>query len=195
MNDENLVENVRTNQCDESLKELISRHSPLCYNIYKRYAGALRSNSLDYSDIKGEKDYIIYNSCISFKAEKKVKFSTWLGNYTRYYYLNLINKNKRYISVDNDELIYFADKNSTEEYPSENLSELKEYITNILKQIKDRRVERIFELRYFSGEKKMTWSNISKKLGVSIQTAINLHSKGVGILRKKIESKNLFDLI
>ena len=195
MKDENLVKNVRENRCDKSLRELISRHSPLCYNIYKRYASALKKNCLDYSDIKGEKDYIIYNSCISFKPDKKVKFSTWLGNYTRYYYLNLINKNKNYISVDSDELIYFADKNCMEDEGGENLGEFKDYIMNLLKQVKDPRIESIFKLRYFSNKNKMTWNEISRELNVSIQTAINLHSKGLGILKNKVESENLSDLI
>ena len=195
MKDESLVRKVKERNCDESLRELISRHSPLCYNIYKRYATALRSNSLDYSDIKGEKDFIIYKSCISFKPDKKVKFSTWLGNYTRYYNLNLINKNKHYIAVDNEELIYFADKNLMEEHSGEDLKEFKECIENLLAQVKDSRIESIFKLRYFSGKNKMTWSEVSQRLDVSIQTAINLHSKGIKILKSKVKSKNLSDLI
>ena len=66
---------------------------------------------------------------------------------------------------------------------------------NILSQVKDKRIKKIFELRYFSGEAKLTWNKISDSLGISIQTAINLHERGRKILRKKVSSENLEDFV
>ena len=197
MTDEKLVQNVKNSNCNESLKTLIFKHSALCFNVYRRYAKALESNGLNYDDIKMEKDYIIYNSCLSFKEEKKVKFSTWLGNYARYYCLNMINKNKNYICVEDDELVYHIDKGASEEFvnQAENPEEFRAFILNILDQSKDKRIIQIFKHRYFSESKKRTWSRISEDMDLSIQTAINLHSKGLGILRTKMNSKNLLDLI
>ena len=197
MTDEKLVQNVKNNNCNESLKTLIFKHAALCFNVYKRYAKALESNGLTFDDIKLEKDLIIYNSCLSFKREKKVKFSTWLGNYARYYCLNMINKNRNYVCVEEDELIYHIDKSSSQDFfnRSENPDEFRAFILNILEQAKDKRIIKIFKRRYFSEKKERTWSNISRDMNLSIQTAINLHTKGLGILRTKMNSENLLDLI
>ena len=77
-------------------------------------------------------------------------------------------------------------------YSSENFNviEFREYVLNILSQLKDE-IKSIFELRYFSGEAKPTWNKISRKMNISIQTAINLHSRGVKILRQKLIVKIL----
>ena len=74
-----------------------------------------------------------------------------------------------------------------EEGPDDN-KELRDYMLDLLSQIKDKRIKRIFELRYFSEEKsRMTWTDISRKVKVSSQTAINLHNKGLDSLKKKIK--------
>jgi RNA polymerase sigma factor (sigma-70 family) len=200
MKDEELALRVKEQKCNESLKKLITKHSPLCFNIYKRYSLALQrcSAGLCSSEIKNEKDYIIYNSCMSFKPEKNVKFSTWLGNYARYYCLNLINKNKNLINMEDSDIQFHIDRRTKDEsncFSSENPEHIKEYVLNILNQIKDERIEKVFRLRYFSGKPKATWSSVSKKLDISIQTAINLHQKGIKILRNKIKSKDLLDSI
>ena len=70
------------------------------------------------------------------------------------------------------------------DYPYKNI-EMNKFIFNTLNKIKDKRIERVYSLRYFSGEK-MTWSKIGKQLGFSSQTAINLHKRGAEILRRKI---------
>ena len=62
------------------------------------------------------------------------------------------------------------------------------FICNLISQFKDERMKKVFELRYFSGSKKMTWVNIGSKLKVSAQTAINLHNKGKDMIRKKFDS-------
>ena len=73
--------------------------------------------------------------------------------------------------------------------------DLDEYIFNILNGLKDERISKVFKLRYFSGEKKLTWQKVAKKLDVSTQTAINLHEKGRLILRNKLESKEISDSV
>tara|TARA_Y100001973_G_C5199944_1_gene336842 strand:+ start:280 stop:864 length:585 start_codon:yes stop_codon:yes gene_type:complete len=194
MEDVKLIEKVKANNCNESLKVLINKHSPLCYNIYKKYSTPLAANGVDYDRISMEKDYIIYKSCLSFAADKNTKFSTWLGNYARYHYLNMINENKRHIYVEDDKLNYHLDKENDAHSPIEP-AEFREYILNILTQLKDPRVKQVFELRYFSEEPKMTWGKISSRMEVSIQTAINLHCRGLKILKKKLGCKNFEDLI
>jgi DNA-directed RNA polymerase sigma subunit (sigma70/sigma32) len=75
------------------------------------------------------------------------------------------------------------------------LVELKEYITLLLDQLKDERISKIFNMRYFETDTTQTWTKIGKKMNMSTQNAINLHNKGVQILKNKLTSKDLFDKI
>lgn len=191
-----LIERIKESNCEESLKELINRHSGLCYSVYSRYSNALSASGINFEDAVKEKDLVVYKSALSYKPNKKTKFSTWLGNYTRYHCLNLINEKKNYICVEDKDLHYHMDKNSGESgLNPQDLKEIKDYARNILSQLKDGRIKKVFELRYFSEDGKNTWNKISQKMNLSIQTVINLHSRGAKILKRKIYSSNFEDLV
>ena len=181
--DTNLANEVKEKDCQNSLVELIGRHSNLCYNICQKYMPVLHASGIFVDDVLGDKDYIIYQSAKSYNPSKKTKFSTWLGNQVRYHCLNKINKNKKYVTMPDSELSFLIDQEEKEE----NSTELKDYISSHLSRIKDKRIKRIFELRYFSDEGRLTWTAISKKISVSSQTAINLHNKGLSMLKKRIK--------
>lgn len=139
-------------------------------------------------DAINEKDYIIYKSAISFNPEKKTKFSTWLGNQIRYNCLNKINKSRPHMLLEDEESDFLIEKND-----GPNFAEIKEYVINILDQLKDERIKEIFEIRYFSGTRKcVTWEKVGQRLEISSQTAINLHNRGKKILLKKMTSKRTF---
>ena len=58
--------------------------------------------------------------------------------------------------------------------------------------MKDYGISNVFTFRYFSGDKKdSSWEIVAKKIGVSTQTAINLHNKGKKVLKKKLLSSDL----
>ena len=90
-----------------------------------------------------------------------------------------------------DEILDILKEKVTEE-TDENLFE---FTDNILKQLKDKRIKQIFSMRYSTLCKKPSWCIVAKKLKVSTQTAINLHNRGIEILRKKIESEKFLDSI
>lgn len=187
--DSSLASKVKEKDCENSLVELIGRHSNLCYNICQKYMPVMHASGIFIDDVLNDKDYIIYQSAKSFDPDRNTKFSTWLGNQVRYYCLNKINKNKKYVTTEDQELSFLVEKGDKKE----DGKELKDYLFNLLSKIKDKRIEKIFELRYFSQEeKRMTWTVISNKINVSSQTAINLHNKGLSILRKKMKKESTF---
>jgi RNA polymerase sigma factor (sigma-70 family) len=192
--DQQLIRRVQNKNCEESLKILINRHSPLCYKIYKKYTPSFNVKNIDLNEVYQQKDYIIYKTVISYKSNKKVKFSTWLGNQIRYQCLNAINKKEDIIYLEQKELQFLIDKNNAEDKTSK-LVELKEYIITLLDQLKDERISKIFNMRYFQNTSSQTWTKIGKKMKMSTQNAINLHNKGVQILKNKLTSKDLFDKI
>ena len=104
MEDSLLAKKVKDENCEDSLKELISRHSKLCYAVYQRYFPAMRASGVTAEDAIDEKDLIIYKSAMSYNPTKKAKFSTWVGNQMRYACLNKMNKNKKYKPVLDDEI-------------------------------------------------------------------------------------------
>lgn len=192
--DINLIENIKKYNDEESLKTLIERHAGLCNSLYKKYSAPLQASGVCLDDIIKEKDYIVYKSALSFDKDKKSKFSTWLYNQIRYQCLNSINENAHYLPLENDKLNFLIEKNAQNKEDS--FKNLNEFIFNIIDSCSDKRVEKIFRLRYMNEtNKKMSWNKIAKKLKISTQTAINIHNKTLRLLKTKVNSKNCFDKI
>lgn len=194
--DSKLISNIKNDICtDDCLKELEARHSGICHQMIRKYYNSFVQKGIDPNDVTNEKNYIIYQSVLNFDESKNVKFSTWLGNQMRYYCLNCINKNKNVVFFDNPTIIDMIDKKEFK--TDEDLSGEKKYIFNLISQLKDHRIKKIFELRYFTSNNKklMSWSKIGKKLKISTQTAINLHNKTIDFLNNKYKSKNFLDKV
>ena len=188
--DMQLIVNIKEDHCEDSLKALIQRHSPLCFDICKKYAPAMVNRGINTDDITDDKEFLIYKSALSFNPNKKAKFSTWLGNQVRYHCLNCMNKN-RLIPTEDSQLDYFINKDV--EYIKDPIEDQMAYVANIIRQIKDKRIGKVIQVRYFENPNKKTpWSKVADSVGVSTQTAINLHNKAMKMIRKKMKNKNLF---
>ena len=192
--DLSLVKKVKSNNCNDSFIKLSSSYENFYFSIAKKYTPALLKMGMNKDDIKSEQYYILYKAISSFDAKQKTKFSTWFCNCSRYHFLNYINSNKKYVvseekTIDffnNRDVLLVVDKNS----------DMLDYLNSLLSSFKDKRVYDVYKLRYFSNTEKLTtWNKIAKKLGISTQTAINLHEKARTFLKTKIQSKNSFDLI
>ena len=192
VSDTYLTERIKISNCERSLIELIGRHSGLCFKIITRYSKSFYANNLDPNEASNDKNLIIWNSAKSFSAEKNVKFSTWLANQVKYSCLNALNKKSKDRLVSTDDKILDVLNETEQENKNENLFE---FTNNILSQLKDERIKKIFSMRYSHNHKKPSWCAIASKMGVSTQTAINLHNRGIRILRKKIESEKFLDSV
>ena len=192
VSDNYLVEKIKISNCETSLNELIKRHSALCFKIIKKYSSSFYANNIDVKEASSDKNLIIWNSAKSFSANKNVKFSTWLANQVKYSCLNALNKKvKDRLVTTEDEIL-----DSLKEKPQETANyHLFEFTDNLLKQLKDKRIGQIFKMRYSAEVKKPSWCVIAKKLNISTQTAINLHNRGIEVLRKKIASEKFLDSI
>ena len=150
-----------------------------------------------HDDVFNDMEYVFFKCLNSFNPEKQTKFSTWLGNYARYNCLNYINDYKRHNFHQEDD---FMNTSSTTlsnlpDPAHEDTAEV-DYIFSILSKLKDRRIIKVYKMRYEdNGEKKATWSEIAQKMSVSTQTAINLHSRGRKFLKNKLKSKEFQDVV
>lgn len=195
MTESQLIKKIKKFRCSDSLKELEDLHGGLCLTIIKKYLSQLNNKNYSIEDVIKDKTYVVYQSVLSFDPKRKIKFSTWLGNQIRYYCLNMINKNKNNLCFDDENIKFLVEKKQIEENHSE-IDKCKiEYIFNLLRNMKDKRIEKIFKLRYFDTKKLKSWNDVGKKLHISTQTAINIHNKTLVFLNKKITSKNYFDKI
>jgi hypothetical protein len=186
-----LINNIKKYNCFDSLKKIQSLSEGLIFRIYRKYSSALKQCGYDSESFEGEKDSVIYDSIISFDEAKGVKFTSWLCENTKYFCLNKLNAcNKQKLVYEDVETIdHLIDTNGQHEEPNK---EFIEYVNFILDKVSDTRIKDVFHHRYFCG-KKTTWKNIAKILGLSSQTCINLHDRGIDILKKKVSSNDTFD--
>jgi RNA polymerase sigma factor (sigma-70 family) len=181
---------------NDAFDEICERYENIFYKICQRYSVPLSLSGVNVNDIFEDKNYIIYYCSLHFNPSKKTKLSTMIGNYARYLCLNSINERKHLLKLDDEEVKTRIENNqiSSNFFLRNNDDENFKYILNILSQIKDGRITEIFKYRYLDG-KKMIWGQIAKKMGLSTQTAINLHNKGINILKNKTKSKEFSDVI
>ncbi len=197
--DKDLIKDIKRYQCSDCIPELKNRHIGLAMNIYGRYSNILNSFNFKIDDFKDEIDYLIYTSARNFDLRrKKIKFSTYLAEQTKYFCLNKITelKKKKSIEAEPEDIIRLMDdcfkqSNSIKK----NNIDMCDYLMSILEQFKDKRIIEIFKLRYFSGNKKMTYKEIGAILNCTNQTIKNIHDKAIIFLKNKLTNDKLFDNI
>ena len=195
--DSKLAIKVKNYSDEKSLKILIEKHSNLCYNILQKFSSSLKSSGIYVEDIFQEKDFLVYKACTTYNPTKKCKISTWLGNYTRYYCLTLLSSKNKMCSVDEDIINFNLDKLAETKHEERlGVENTREFVAFLLEGLKDKRAKDIYMLRYFSSSgEKMTWKKIAKRMGISSQTAINIHNRAKKILKNKIKSNKSFDFV
>jgi len=194
MKEYQLINRIKKYHCSNALKSLDEIHGGLCVKIIKKYLNQLSYKNYSLEDLIKDKTYVVYQAALSFDPKRNIKYSSWLGNQMRYFCLNIINKNKNNLCLDDENIKFLVEKKQIEEMSNFDPNKI-DYIFDILSNMKDKRIHKIFKMRYFDGKKLKSWNEIGKKLHISTQTAINIHNKTIDFLNKKITSKNLFDKI
>ena len=174
---------IKNDNCSDSFGCLLDRHQNLFYSMCNKF-----SSRLDANEVYKDKYFVFYRAVNSYKEEKKAKFSTWLANYTRYHCLNYIKHNGKYVSVEDDAINHFYNKKSMDDFdPTEQTKSDIEQAFTILEKLSDKRIFKIFKLRYLNDNGKLTWKKIADKFNLTPQTIINLHTKGRRILKRKMK--------
>lgn len=189
LSDIQLIKNIKRNKnVNECLDELINRHSGIYLDIVNSFLRNCNNDTLR-DEIINDKELAIYNSALKYDEDKGTKFSTFLGNEAKWMCLNASNKNKKYIEItdhtfDFDNLKIEYDK-TEQDFKDAVLGDFKIHLQNH----PDKRLQKIFAMRY-SGNKKLTpWRKISKEMKLSIQGCINIHNSALNSISKNIRSK------
>ena len=189
-----LINNIKNNNDEDSLKELIHRHSGIYIDMVNKHIPE-SLEGVDKEDIMEDKDFCIYDAAINFDESKNAKFSTYVGNLARWKCLNIYNKKIKFPqeSINSTSVLHSNSSKSSGSNlftaPSTNFMEDMETLGKIyecIENAQDPRVKKIFTMRYSSGRTLTPWRKIAKKLDISIQGAINIHNKQISELKKQI---------
>ena len=189
--DLDLVNNIRNNNCSDSIVELFDRHEKLCMSIIYKLSKRFNTYIL-LDELKDEIHHTIYLSAKKYDELRSTKFSTFLGNEMKWAFFNKMNKlikNQNHVKLND-----FININQ-----SEQTDEISESIYDIsmkmLESIHDVRVIKIFKLRYHIGKsnsnKVMPWHEVGTVMGLSSQGCINLHSTGIKFIKEKLKQEGI----
>lgn len=187
MDDLDLIKKVKSTGDNSCFQEIVNRHSGIFLQMVHHYAP--RSTSIDsFYDFIENKESHIYDAINKYDQERNIKFSTYLGNHTRWLCLNSANKRQHQSIEENFDKIF-----ETKEEEEKNEEQLINKVFEEVKKMEDNRVEKIFSLRYKSnmGNKKLTpWRKIAKELDLSIQGCINIHNSAFKKLKKNLNKNH-----
>ena len=190
MNDADLIINIKKDfKTDLCLNELYEKHSGIYCRMINSYVPEGASFA-DRQELIDDAKYHIYCAALKYDESKNTKFSTYLGNVTRWMCLNKYNKSKKTGHCSHNEED-FSNVSSEERHFVDSMmnKELIDKIFESIQEIGDSRAYEIFTMRYIIGHKNkvMPWKQIGKEMSLSIQGCINIHDSFV----KKIKSKNI----
>ena len=195
--DQELINNIKNqNDVEESLTELVERHSGIYIDMVNSYSS--KDNPfIDKEELINDKEYKIYSAALKYDESRGTKFSTYLGNETKWNCLNTYNRNKRR-PIFNSEYIENMSEPEPEESNDISNSIKKDIFNKVLSLIDDhpdKRVEKIFNMRYIEGSKNkvMPWRKIGDSLNLSIQGCINIHNSAIKEIQNELKGEFSFE--
>lgn len=137
-----------------------------------------------------EKEYNIYQAALKYDPSRKTKFSTYLGNETKWLCLNIYNKNRKHPEIATEELFLDLQNHQSPDSHKESIdNELFSKVMDLITEYPDTRISQIFNMRYIEGNKNkvMPWKQVSQKIDMSIQGCINIHNSTINKLKLKLK--------
>tara|TARA_R100000700_G_scaffold40471_1_gene56208 strand:+ start:3850 stop:4476 length:627 start_codon:yes stop_codon:yes gene_type:complete len=180
-----LISKIQDGNDQESLLELIDRHSGIFHSMVNHFMSHPQ-NTLDKSYIVSEKDSTIYHSALNYDPDRNTKFSTHLANQTKWKCLNVLNKKKKNKEVFIDDDCTYIEPSCDSFIYDINKEEALSVFEKCLQKEKDQRVKKIVDMRYGTDNNKLTpWRFIAKELNMSIQGCINIHNRFINKVKKE----------
>jgi RNA polymerase sigma factor (sigma-70 family) len=183
-----LIKKILNNQCDDSLKQLVEKHSGMIFNVGKKYCPSCH---LDLNELNDNKYWIVFQAAKSFNSEKGSKFSTWLGNQVRFFCLNYKNKNSKLVPIEDTHLEFFIN-DLNKKHNLSRQKELVDVIIDLFNEISDPNTKNAIYYRYFHDKERiLNYSEIAQILNVTPQTVLNWHNKFIKLAKKKLTNKSI----
>lgn len=187
--DDILIENVKKNLCNDSLMVLHDRYNKIYFDVCAKYSKKVPI--LKYDDLSKDDLFVLNRAIYSYNNKRKAKFSTWLSHMSRYHCLKIIKENSIHHKnlLDCDDEIWHNILNSSKNSYSDDNSFLKEFINNTLSKLRDKRILKIYKMRYLEDNKE--WKDIAKNFNLTKTYVKSLHDIGRDYIKKQMEKDDL----
>lgn len=184
-NDNQLVSDLKVGKnVNESLFHLVEKHSGIFINMVNQYM-----NKESRSELINDKEYYIYQAALKYDSNRNTKFSTYLGSETKWMCLNTHNRSKKKHEVDIDYIENLGD--NSQHFHQIIKKDTQNKILELAHSNPDKRVYKIFELRYSGGNKNkvMPWSKVCSQIGLSVQGCINVHDQALTRIKQELKGE------
>lgn len=181
IDDKNLVENIKNEHDDASLRELMTRHTGLYMSMINKIIDD--SNQTLKQDIYDQRAYNFYKFALDYDPEKKMSFSTYLGERTKF--LCFLSR-KRAIRDSHSEINESIPSDISTVKPIEMKDSLQDIVSMIDKN-SDERFKEIVNIRFFSRDGLAPWEVVAEKTGLSIEGARKIYNKNIAKIRKRLK--------
>lgn len=182
--DQQLINDVKDNGDEDSLVEIINRHSGIYHVMVDKFLSG-QGNSRERESLMEDKEFTIYSSVIKYDPNRGAKFPTYLALETKWKCLNALTKKGRAKECSFEEMIF--EPNNSGGFEESEREEVFSLFKEFVEKQSDKRMKKIFDIRYNGTNNKLIpWKVISKELGMSIQGAINVHNRCLGDFKKKL---------
>lgn len=184
--DQELINRVQEEQDNDSLVEIINRHSGVYHDMVDKFLSGGK-NVADRDGLLEDKEFAIYNSVMKYDPSRGAKFPTYLANQAKWKCLNTLTRNKKFQKCSLEELL--RQPQSEGDLEIHENDEVFSLFKSFLAKEKDKRFKKVIDMRYNSLSNKLTpWSKVAESIGMSIQGVINIHNRC--LLKFKKESVN-----
>lgn len=184
MTDIELINRVKDTADSAALSELVSRHSGMYIKIVQKYVN-IEQNSpyssakLEINELRDDKMLNIYRFAQTYDPTRGTKFSTYVGQMTRYLCLNLLNDTPEKVEIT--ETNAPAVGSAVPECAADPIADIKRYAPTV----HDPLFWPIFELRHLN-DKRATWRDIGQQVGVTHEWARQIYNKHIDQVREYI---------
>jgi DNA-directed RNA polymerase sigma subunit (sigma70/sigma32) len=146
-------------------------------------------NDFHKKELIDEMPYNVYKALLKYNPDKGAKFSTHLGNETKWLCLNKHSKNRKQKTflLDDSTKSMLSCPNDSETKRLVN-KEIVDKVLELAGNHPDKRVAKIFKMRYIIGNrnKVMPWKTISRSMDISVQGCINIHNSALTKIKTKL---------
>ena len=195
LSDEDLIKGIKSSaNSGECLMELVYRHSGIFMSMVHSYTpNNIKVMGSSKTDILLDKDYYIYQAALKYDDSRNTKFSTYLGNETKWMCLNMYNrfKSKSMREIPLEPCILSPEEEEDISETGLEIEDIFNKIMDIVNEQKDQRVKDLFRMRYIdsTGNKVMPWRDVGIYLNLSIQGCINIHNKTINKIKRQLNKE------
>jgi len=180
--DVQLISQIKEKQDSAAVLELVNRHTGIYINIIQQYAGNTTFNKkTNVADLKEENVINIYQWALSFDASKKMKFSSYVGEMTKYMCLNIMSRSPEYQPIEEETAV----SNETSVIEKIERHSSIEEIQHEVKDTDSQKFQEIFKLRH-NGKRPLSWREIGLKTNLSYEGARKIYNKYISSIKQNI---------